>query len=57
MAVHSKDGKTWLTKLKRIGELAATNAEIAFNNLGHIIDAANAKRTVPKVGWEESDWN
>ena len=43
MAVHCKDGTTWLTKLERIGELSATNAEMVFNNLGHIIDAVMLK--------------
>src|SRR5258708_29427163 len=38
MTVHCKDGTTWLTKLERIGKLSAINAEIVFNNLGHIID-------------------
>ena len=39
MAVHSKDGITWLTKLKRIGELSATDDDLVFNNLGHLISA------------------
>ena len=38
MTVHSIDGKTWLTKLKRIELLSSQNQEIQFNNLGHIID-------------------
>ena len=39
MAVHSKDGITWLTKLKRIGELSANDDDLVFNNLGHLISA------------------
>lgn len=38
MRVHSKDSKTWLTKLERIGSLAASNKEAVFNNIGHIIN-------------------
>ncbi|WP_341793708.1 MULTISPECIES: reverse transcriptase domain-containing protein [unclassified Rickettsia] len=38
MTVHSKDGKTWLTKLERIKLLSSQNEEIKFNNLGDIID-------------------
>ena len=38
MSVPSVDGKTWLTKLKRIGELSASQKNIEFNNLGHIIN-------------------
>ena len=37
MAVHSYDGQTWLTKLDRIGKLSATDKNIIFNNLGHVI--------------------
>lgn len=40
MTVHSIDGTTWLTKLKRIELLSSQNQEIKFNNLGHIIDIA-----------------
>ncbi|MEO8402662.1 MAG: reverse transcriptase domain-containing protein [Gammaproteobacteria bacterium] len=39
MAVHSKDGQTWLTKLERIGELSARNKDMVFNNIGHLINA------------------
>ncbi|MFU7598350.1 reverse transcriptase domain-containing protein [Legionella pneumophila] len=39
MAVHSKDGITWLTKLKRIGELSANDDDLVFNNIGHLISA------------------
>ena len=39
MSVHSNDGtKAWLTKLDRIGELSASQSDIVFNNLGHMID-------------------
>lgn len=38
MSVHSKDGKTWLTKLDRIGELSAKDQTMVFNNLGHMIN-------------------
>lgn len=37
MAVHSIDGETWITKLERIGKLAAQKPEEVFNNLGHLI--------------------
>jgi hypothetical protein len=40
MTVHSTDGMTWLTKLKRIELLSSQNQEIVFNNLGHVIDIA-----------------
>jgi RNA-directed DNA polymerase len=39
MAVHSKDGQTWLTKLDRISELSENDKAIVFNNLGHIINS------------------
>jgi RNA-directed DNA polymerase len=39
MAVHSKDGQTWLTKLDRIGELSAKNKDAVFNNIGYLLDA------------------
>lgn len=38
MTVHSTDRVARLTKLERLGELAITNKDIVFNNLGHIID-------------------
>ena len=38
MSVHSNDGRTWLTKLRRISEISKSNKEFVFNNLGHIID-------------------
>jgi group II intron reverse transcriptase/maturase len=38
MVVHCVDEKTWLTKLKRIGKLAASDKDIVFNNIGHIIN-------------------
>nr|BFD32266.1 group II intron reverse transcriptase/maturase [Pigmentibacter ruber] len=38
MVVHSIGEQTWLTKLKRIGELSASNKDIVFNNLGYIIN-------------------
>jgi len=39
MSVHSNDGtKAWLTKLDHIGELSASQSDIVFNNLGHMID-------------------
>jgi len=34
MSVLSSDGKTWLTKLDRIGKLSADNHDLVFNNLG-----------------------
>ena len=39
MAVHSNDGKTWSTKLDRIGKLSASNKDMVFNNLGHLVNA------------------
>lgn len=38
MIVHSEDEETWLTKLERIGKLAAIDKDIVFNNIGHIIN-------------------
>jgi RNA-directed DNA polymerase len=38
VSVHSKDGATWSTKLKRISERAASDKTLVFNNLGHVID-------------------
>ncbi|MCW5583201.1 MAG: group II intron reverse transcriptase/maturase [Gammaproteobacteria bacterium] len=37
MSVHSKDGRTWLTKLERIGELSTSDKHTVFNNIGHLI--------------------
>jgi len=37
MAVHSKDGTTWQTKLERISKRAAEDPAVMFNNLGHLI--------------------
>ena len=34
IAVHSKDGTTWLTKLDRIGAISARNQDTVFNNIG-----------------------
>ena len=39
MTVHSYDGKSWLTKLERIGVLSAQDPRVVFNNLGHLINA------------------
>lgn len=38
MSEHSKVRRTWLTKLKHIGELASEDLDLRFNNLGHVID-------------------
>ena len=38
MAVHSKDGTTWLTKLDRIGAISARSQDTVFNNIGHLIN-------------------
>ncbi len=39
MSVLSNDGiKTGLTKLDRLGELSASQSDLVFNNLGHIIN-------------------
>lgn len=43
MSIHSYDGKSWLTKLERISELAASNKEMVFNNIGHHIDISLLK--------------
>ncbi len=37
MFVHSDDENTWLMKLERIGKRAATDKEIVFSNVGHIL--------------------
>ncbi|WP_339057662.1 group II intron reverse transcriptase/maturase [Candidatus Regiella endosymbiont of Tuberolachnus salignus] len=38
MTVLSNDGTTWLTKLERIGERAACDKQLVFNNLGHLLN-------------------
>ncbi len=38
MSVHSIDRATWETKLKRVGEIATSQKDQVFNNLGHLID-------------------
>lgn len=38
MVAHSDGEITWLTKLERIATLAASNKELVFNNLGHVLD-------------------
>ena len=45
MIVHSKDEKTWLTKLERIGSLAMSDKNIVFNNIGHILDIDMLRET------------
>lgn len=37
MSVHSTDGKAWLTKLERIGDLSARDRGMVFNNVGHLV--------------------
>ncbi len=54
MAVHSKDGTTWLTKLKRIGELSATKSDLRFNNLGHLISADMLKEQYRRLDWKKA---
>lgn len=49
MSVHSNDGVTWLTKLKRIGKLSANNKSMVFNNLGHVINANMLKTLYHKL--------
>jgi len=44
MTVHSLDGKSWLTKLERIGELAKVSKDVVFNNIGHCIDVNMLKK-------------
>lgn len=39
MTVHSNDGSSWLTRLKRIGEKSADNKQQVFNNLGHLLNS------------------
>jgi group II intron reverse transcriptase/maturase len=50
MTVHSTDGMTWLTKLKRIELLSSQNQEIVFNNLGHVIDIAMLGQQFKELG-------
>jgi RNA-directed DNA polymerase len=50
MTVHSTDGMTWLTKLKRIELLSSQNQEIVFNNLGHVIDIAMLEQQFKELG-------
>lgn len=45
MSVLSNDGKTWSTKLKRIGERSASDRCAVFNNIGHTIDADLLRET------------
>ncbi len=54
MTVHSKDGKTWLTKLNRIGELSATNKNLVFNNLGHLIDVDMLREQYRLLDWKKA---
>jgi RNA-directed DNA polymerase len=49
MAVHSKDGTTWLTKLNRIGELSAKDKGMVFNNIGYLITADMLKEQYNKL--------
>lgn len=49
MSVHSNDGTTWLTKLKRIGKLSANDKAMVFNNLGHIINSDMLKTLYHKL--------
>lgn len=37
MYTASNDKEAWLTKLERIGKLAATDTTIVFNNVGHVL--------------------
>lgn len=39
MTIHSNDGSSWLTRLKRIGEKSADNKQQVFNNLGHLLNS------------------
>jgi len=49
MTVHSKDRVSWLTKLKRIGELSANNKRMVFNNIGHLINADMLKEQYQRL--------
>lgn len=37
MVIRSGDEDTWLTKLERIGKLAASDKEVVFNNIGYVL--------------------
>jgi RNA-directed DNA polymerase len=54
MAVHSNDGITWLTKLKRIGVLSANNRDITFNNIGYLINADMLKEQYMQLDWRKA---
>src|ERR1700677_3780932 len=54
MTVHSKDGRTWLIKLKRIGELSATDGDLIFNNLGHLMSAEMLKEQYRRLDWKKA---
>ena len=54
MTVHSKDRKTWLTKLDRIGELSALNRKLVLNNIGYLINADMLKEQYQKLGWKKA---
>lgn len=54
MAVHSIDGTTWLTKLKRIGELSASKSELRFNNLGYLINTEMLKEQYRRLDWKKA---
>ena len=49
MTIHSKDRKSWLTKLDRIGELSTKDKGLIFNNIGHIIDVDMLKEQVKNM--------
>lgn len=49
MTVHSKDRTSWLTKLERLGALSATDPNLVFNNIGHIINADMLKEQYQRL--------
>ena len=54
MSVLSNDGSTWLTKLKRIGELSAGNKEMVFNNIGHILSVTMLRELFYELDWKKA---
>lgn len=54
MTVHSEDRQTWLTKLDRIGNLSASNKDIVFNNIGHLITEDMLKEQYQKLNWRKA---
>ena len=49
MTVLSIDGKSWLTKLDRLGKRAASDKSTVFNNLGHLINFEMLKELLQQL--------